>query len=323
MPSPSSSLATLRPDLAGSFMEFDIEMQMSGFGAMRLAPPVDVLKQAGNFGKIPIEQLAKTRDSKRGPGSRYNRGTFDFDDASFSCEEHGIEEPVDDRTASMYADYFDAESVATKRARWGVMANYEQRVCDLCSDTAIWTGATLTTAASTPWTTTATATPIANVRAAKLAVRASSGLMANALVLSWNRFQVLKDCAEIVDRVKYSGFQDPTRRSITAEALAAVFDLDFLIVMGGVKDGGVEGATFSGSSFWTDTKAMVCRVATSNDPQEPCIARTFHWSEDGSAMGGTVETYRSEEVRGNVVRCRQDTDEIRMYVEAGHLLTSV
>ena len=31
MPHPSESLATLRPDLAGSVMEFDLQMNMAGF----------------------------------------------------------------------------------------------------------------------------------------------------------------------------------------------------------------------------------------------------------------------------------------------------
>lgn len=323
MPSPSTTLASQRPDLASSFEEFDIEMQISQFGAMRLAPVIECGAQAGNFGKIPIAQLAKTRDTKRSSGGAYNRGGFKFDPVTYSTEEHGVEEPIDRREAAMYADYFDAELVASRRARWAVMANYEQRVCDLCSSTTTWTGASLTTAVSTPWSTVATATPIADIRAAKLKVRDAGGAIPNALVVSWKRFQTLKDCAEIIDRVKYAGFQDPTRRAITAEALAAVFDLDMVIVMGGVKDAAVEGAAFSGSGFWDDTKALVCKVAMTTDPREVCVARTFHWSADGSQVGGTLESYYDETVRSDVIRCRMETDEKVMYAAAAHLLTSV
>ena len=40
-------------------------------------------------------------------------------------------------------------------------------------------------------------------------------------------------------------------------------------------------------------------------------------------IGGTVETYRDETIRGDVVRVRHDTDERIIYTELGHLLTSI
>jgi len=68
---------------------------------------------------------------------------------------------------------------------------------------------------------------------------------------------------------------------------------------------------------------MVCRVATGNDMREACIGRTFHWGQDGSSVGGTVESYRDEVVRGNVIRVRHDVDEVILYPQAGHLLSNV
>jgi hypothetical protein len=68
---------------------------------------------------------------------------------------------------------------------------------------------------------------------------------------------------------------------------------------------------------------MVCRIATSNDMREPCIGRTFHWSEDGSLIGGAIEEYWEEQSRSNIIRVRHDTDEVIMYPQAGHLLSNV
>ncbi len=70
MPSPSTSTATLRPDIAGSFTEFDLEANMGGFIATRVFSLIEGLAaQSGSFGKIPIEQLLQQRDTKRAPGS--------------------------------------------------------------------------------------------------------------------------------------------------------------------------------------------------------------------------------------------------------------
>ena len=68
---------------------------------------------------------------------------------------------------------------------------------------------------------------------------------------------------------------------------------------------------------------MVARVAETQDHREPCIGRTFHWGEDGSTIGGTVETYRDENIRSDIVRNRLDVDEKRLVIESGHLLTNI
>jgi hypothetical protein len=68
---------------------------------------------------------------------------------------------------------------------------------------------------------------------------------------------------------------------------------------------------------------MVCRIATSNDLQDPCVGRTLHWAADGSTIGGTVESYREESKRGDVIRVRHDVDEVVLYTEMGHLLSNI
>lgn len=304
-------------------MEYDINMGIAGFGGLRLCPALEVQKPSGNFGLIPVEQLLKARDTKRGTGGKYNRGNYTFDPQTYACDEHGWEEPVDDREASMYAEYFDAELVAALRARWSVMSNFEQRICDQFTSTSTWTGSALTTNLGTAWTTPATATPITDVNSARIKVYNNSGLIANAIALSWVAFQRLRVCSQILDVIKYSGLQDPNLKSITPQAVANALDLEEVIIMGGVEDSANEGQTFSGTSMWNDSRAMVCRVARTNDVREGCIGRTFHAGGDGSVIGGIIETYRDETVRGDVVRCRMDTDEKTMYVQAGHLLTGV
>src|SRR3712207_2374601 len=101
MPSPSSSLATFRPDLAASFEEFPLEMDQQGFIALRVLPVIETKKSSGTFGRIPLEQLLQNRDTLRAPGSGYNRGKFTFEPDSFATIERGVEEVVDDREAEM------------------------------------------------------------------------------------------------------------------------------------------------------------------------------------------------------------------------------
>jgi len=325
MPSPTSSLATLRPDLA-TFLEFDLASENAGYIATQVLPVMSVASQAGNFGKIPLEQLLQQRETRRAPGAGYARGNWTFDKATYATEEHGAEEPVDDREAKMYAEYFDAEQISTMRAFSSVLRNAEQRVADSVFNATTWNGAALTTAVGNEWDKNhlTDATPIADVEAAVQKVYDGSGLWPNALIINRKVFRALRNIDDIIERINSEGAGNASKPSdITAAMLAQVFDLEFVIVAGTSKNSAKEGQSAVPAQIWSSEYAMVCRVATSSDMREPCIGRTFHWSDDGSSIGGTVESYRDEVIRGNVIRVRHDVDEVILYPQAGHLLSNI
>ena len=205
-----------------------------------------------------------------------------------------------------------------------VTRNQEKRVAAKVFDTSVWTGATLTTAITNEWDDTVNAVPITDVEASVQKVYGNSGLWANALVINRKVFRNLRNCAQVIDRIASSGAGNPTKASdITAEMLARVFDLEYVIVGGSSKSSHKEGKAASPAQIWSDEYAMVCKVSSSADMQDPCIGRTIHWSEDGSSIGGTIEEYEDLRARGRVIRVRHDTDEVVMYPQAGHLLSNV
>jgi len=323
MPHPETSLATLRPDLA-SFFEFELEAEAAGYIAAEVFPVVDVVSQSGTYGIIPLEQLLQDRDTLRSPGSGYARGSFTFQTATYACVEHGAEEPVDDREARMYAEYFDAEMISTARAFGAVLRNAELRVANAVFNTTTWTGAALTTAPTNEWDDATNAVPLTDVEAATQLIYDGSGLWPNALIINRKVFRNLRNCDQIIARITASGAGDPAKASdVTTAMLAQAFDLDHIIVAGGSRNSAIEGQAATPVQIWSDEYAMVCKIATSGDMKEPCIGRTFHWSDDGSSLGGTVETYRDENIRGDVVRVRHDVDEIVLYPQAGHLLSNI
>lgn len=322
MPIPAQQLATLRPDLA-TFQEFDLEMDRRGFIATQVAPVIEVGQQSGTFGKIPLEQLLQNRETRRAPGSGYARGNWKFEPASYATEEHGAEEPVDERESKIYANYFDAEQVAASRAYDVVLRNAERRMADKIFDPVTWTGSALTTGVSEEWDDYENATPDLDIEEAVQLVYANSGLWPNALVVNRKVFRNLRLCEKLWDRFRAQGFVDVRPGNITAQQLAAVFDLEYVIVAGSSKNTAAEGQAASLASIWSDEYAMVCRVATSNDMREPCIARTFHWSADGSQIGGTIETYYEEQTRSQIVRVRHEVAEMVLYPEMGHLLSNI
>lgn len=319
MPSSTTSLANQRPDLGESLQAFDVMMDAEGFIGQRVMPVLQVGVQSGTFGKIPLEQLLQNRETKRAAGGGYNRGNWKFTPGSFATEEHGVEEPVDDREAKMYTSYFDAEVISTMRAQRAILEAQERRVAAAVFNATTYSPTSITN----EWDDYANATPISDVESKVQAIWGASGLWPNAMVINRKVFRNLRNCAQIVDRLKYQGFQDVRPGNITVDALAQVFDIPFLLVAGGTKNTANEGQSASISSIWPDEYCWIGRVATTQDFREPCVGRIFHWAADGSQERGLVETYRDETVRADIVRVRHDVDEVEILTACGGLLDNI
>ncbi len=321
------STAITRMELSATSSEFNLAMNRKRFiGPLVLRPRIVGL-QAADVGKIPIEALLQTLPDDRAPGAAYKRGGFEFTKFNYSTDEHGREEPLDDHQVAIYRDILDAEEICTQRAIDMVCRNYEIDAAAAVYDVAVWTGATLTTTVSHEWDDATNAKPIDDIEKARRKVRTTSGLEANALVCNRDQAWNLANTAQVVDRLKYSGKDDPKD---LRPALMELLDLDYILVAGGLKNTAQEGQDVSAGGIWSDEYAMVCRVAETDDPQESCIGRTFMWDGDGPGAPGTdeelaliVEEYREEKVRGSVIRARNNRDIVIMYPGAGHLLSNV
>ncbi len=318
-----------RMDLASTFHEFDLAMARRKFIGPQCLRPRLVGVQAADITKIPIESLLELKDDARAPGAGYRRGDFRPTKFAYATEEHGWEEPMDDRTVAIYGDLFDAEEIHAARAADFVLRNYEIAVAAALYDTAVWTGAGLTTSLTNEWDDKTNATPIDDVEAARLLILAASGLEPNALILNRKQFFSLRNCAQIVDRLITPGRNDP--HNVNTAMMAQILDLEMVLVAGGdnIKASNKEGQDVTTASIWGDEHMMLAKVAVTDDPKESCVGRTFIWTGDGPGTPGderelalAVEEYREETIRGSVIRVRNDRDIVIMYPQAAHLLSN-
>lgn len=322
MPSPSSSLATLRLDLADSLTEFDLEMNMKGFVGSSVMPVIQVDRESGKFGRIKLAALLQNAETKRAPGSGYNRGNWQFEDDSYACEEYGHEEVCDDRESEIYADYFDAEAVSMLRARSTILVEAEKRIAGAVYNETTFSGQITTV--TNEWDDATNCTPIVDVNTAINAIYDRTGIWPDSLVMNKKVFRNLRASDKIKDAIAASGAGDPTKQSdITVQMLAQCFDLKNIFVAGGSKNTANEGQTAVPAQIWSDEYAMVFKAASSQDIREACLGRIFHYGGDGSSENGRVESYRDETVRGEVIRVRHDVDEKILYPEVGQLLKNI
>lgn len=317
MPAPSST-SFIRPDLMQSFYEFDLMASMRGFVGPQVLPFFPVQLQAGQFSLLPVEAMLQERRTQRASGAHYARQDWEFEQASFATQEYGAEEILDDRERNIYAYAFDFEQVNAMRAMDAVLRAYEKRVADATlNDTASFTN----TAVGTAWSVPTSATPVADVLTEVTSFKNAAGVLPNAIILSDVVLRNLQTCDEIIDRLKYSGVDDP--KKVTPAMLAALWGVERVIIPDVMRNSANPGQAVSFSNIWSSTSVMLARLCTTGDLREPGLGRSFHWIGDGSSEGGTVETYRDESRRSNVIRCRIDVQEKILYTRMARRLTGV
>jgi hypothetical protein len=305
-------------------------MDRKNFVGQKVMPPLPVYESGGTYGIIPLEALLKNGETIRNADGSYRRDDWDFDTNKFATQERGVEQRVDDNASAMFANYFDMERIATGRAMDRIARAQEIRISKLYFNTSNFAN----TGVSTPWSTGSSATPIEDVKAGKKAFWQQCGLWPNAGLCERHLFMELQNCDEIVDRVKFQGFQDARPGNITAQAIAQALDLPQLIVAGGAQNTANPAQARSLSEIWSPNYFMLLLLPEGEDPVEPCTGRLFHWDEsrqeygDLATEGGSgplpvVETYRDEPKRSDIVRVRHQVEEVIYYPEAGYLLTDV
>jgi hypothetical protein len=320
MPRQSGSYATPRLDLGKAMWEYMLgASSFIGAGSVgaSVLPIFKTMKKSASFSKISRESILRSRNVKRAPRGAYSRDDYETKDQSYSCEERGHEQPLDDVEREIYASDFAAELASAKIAANVVMTEQERDVSAMILNISSWTGASLfTDNKATPWTTVGTDI-LGQIIAAKEKVRGNTGMSANALVISKSVMENgLKLNTAIRSAIQYTAI--PTQAAIV-QALSGLLDLKYILVGDAVTNSAKEGQTFVSADAWSNRYAMVCRVAETEDLVEPCIGRTMLWTAD-SPENTTVDEYREEQTRSWIYRCRQHVDEVVFDVNFGHLI---
>jgi len=319
MPRPSSS-TTLRPELAALAYEFLMNAPFMGFIGLRLLPIFMTALQNAQYPKIIIESFLKTLDTKRAARGGYSRSDYEFETGSYTCEDHGFEDLLDDSEKRQFARLFDAEVVSLNRAMFIIMLAQEKRIASMLFNSSNLTVTNVTN----EWSDATNATPLADVTAKKQLIRAASGLNMNVGACSLKVFENLIKTDEVRDAFKNTSMIETRPRLAQIEAMASYFGLDDIFVSGVQYDSAKKGQSFSLSDVWDDEYFGLFRVAPqgSMDLMEPVIGRTFLWTED-SPQNMVVETYREEDKRSDVTRARHNVDEAFVFQLAGGLLGNI
>ena len=304
MPMPTSDTAVSRPDLGLLVDEYmEEESSMMGFIGTQVMPIVPVVEQSASFSVLPKEVMLNAYDTNRAMRGKYPRSDFEWEQGFYATVENGWEEAVDDREAKLYASRFDSEALAARRATTVIQRAQEKRIADIVFSSTNFTANTITH----EWDDATNAVPMTDVATGKSSIRDACGMLPNTLIIAYSTYQNLKVCAQIRDLIKYT-FPGLDINRMSLSQLAQVLDVPQVLVGGAVYNSAKKGQDASMSDLWSNEYAMLTRISNSPNISEACIGRTFLWTEE-SGNSHVVESYRDEEVRGDVIRVRHDTHE--------------
>ena len=144
----------------------------------------------------------------------------------------------------------------------------------------------------------AASNPIEDVALGKQYILQKTGFEANKLVMGFPVWTQLKNHPDVIDRIKYSGGVGPSRPAIvTAEAVAALFEVDEVLVMKAIENTSDETAAGTETnSFIGGKHALLCYAAPSPGLMTPSAGYTFSWAGflGAGPEGNRIKRFRME-----------------------------
>jgi hypothetical protein len=346
----TSGAAINRLDLSMSYGEFDMFANQQNMICTRVLPPIAVPKDSGSFSKISIAQaMKKPTSTARAPSAAYQRGGSGFTTDSYTTQEHGWEEPVDHQTSATYADVINSEAWAVENSVNQLLQWMEKETADMVFNATTWTGSGLTTALGTPWSTKASADPVADMDAGRKKVQDGCGQQPNTLICSEHAFTCLIRTDRIESLLKgnsaaYQALQEAQSQPGIAEnpvfmgALCELLRIKQILIGRATYNNADEGQAVSMLPYWSNTMAMLAVIRDDGidgnlASPKPQLGRTLFWAPNNASIPGVdpsslrssliFEEYIENHVRSTVYRCRNQRQAKIFHPQCGHLLTAV
>lgn len=270
------------------------------FVATRVFPNIPVSKQSDIYFQYDRGEFNRDEMKERAPGTESVGGGYAIDKTpTYFCREYSFHKDIPDQVRSNADAPLNPDREATVYVSHKALIKREKLFVDAYFKGGIWTNdydgvsGTPSTGQVKQWNDEAS-TPIEDVRFAKRTVRESTGFEPNKLVLGRPVYDKLVDHPDIVDRIKY-GQTSGGPAITTRQYLAALFEVDEILVMNAIENTAVEGAA-SSHSFIGGKKAMLVYSAPTPGIMTPTGGYTFSWTgQMGSGSDGArIRQFRLE-----------------------------
>lgn len=274
----------------------------SAFVASQVFPNIPVAKQSDRYYTYDRGGFNRDEMQERAPATESAGGGYDIDNTpTYYAPRYSFHRDVPDELRANADAVLNVDAEATVFVTQKALIKKEKLFTARYLRSGVWTH-DYSGVASSPtgnqvikWSS-ASSTPIENVRSAKRAIRQDTGFEPNTLLLGRVVYDALLDHPEIIDRIKYG--QTPGAPADVSDAdLAKLFKVQRVLVMNAIENTAAEGQA-NNHQFIGGATALLCYSTQTPGLMTPTAGYTFSWTGllGAGADGARIRSFRMENI---------------------------
>lgn len=301
----------------------------TNFVCRSIFPTVPVLHQSDIYAVYPRSAFWRDEVGERPLGGQAPEMGIWYSTATYLCKEEGISATIDDRERANVLPPFDPEQDKVFALTQSQLIHLDRAWAAKYFKAGVWTW-DKTGIASAPaanqfiwWNDYTNSTdPVTMIDAWKESMAERTGKIPNRIVMGRKVFRYLKNHPKIISRIQYV-----ERAIVTNELLAVLFDVDQVVIPGGIVYTGNEGQPedMSQSHFIVGKNDMLlCYTAPSVGLRTETAGATFLWTNliPGGGLQSVVNRGREERKHSDWFEVRMAYSLEQMAPDLGIMVTS-
>lgn len=273
--------------------------------AHKVLPVVPVMKDSDKYFVYGKEGF-RLEETRRNPRDKANQASWTLSNDAYSCERHALRDFVDEDTAQNADPAIDPYGDTTQILTDKLLLRREYDAAQLLFNATNMAGSTEALAGVTQWSDN-TSDPIKAIETKRGIIQRVTGARPNTLILGYDVYAALKQHTVILNAIKYTN-----TAIVTKEMLAALFEVDEVIVGGASRNTATEGQTESMSYIW-GKYALLANIAKRPALKQLSLAYAFQ------SKPFQAKRYTESGLEGEWVEVEEKRDQKLVAAEAGYL----
>lgn len=323
MPLNQPSRSDVHVDAPLSSVSIAFIQRAESFVADRAFPRLGVAKQSDKYFTYDRGYFNRAEMKKRAPGTESAGATYSIGQDSYSCDVWALHRDVADQIRANADSPISLDREATELLTLQGLLRKEKEWASQHFVTGVWSNE-LAGVAGAPaagqfqqWDV-AASTPIEDVRAAITTTHSTTGFRPSRMVLGREVYDALLDHPDIVGRLDRGQTSGPAM--VMRDALAALFELDEILVMDAIENSAAEGASPS-HGFIGGKHALLLYTPSSPGLMVPSAGYTFTWSGllGGGALSTRISRMRMEHLKSDRLEIEMAFDQKLVSADLGFM----
>lgn len=298
------------------------------FIADRVFPMVPVDSQSNKFFTYDRGQFWRDQMTLRAPGAESNEVGYSVTTDNYFADVWALHHDIPDQVRANADAPIRPDMESTELLMHQFLIKREKLWASSFFTTGVWT-TDITGVNSAPsggqvlrWNV-ANSTPIKDIDAGRSSIAKLTGYEPNVLVIGREVWEILRNHADIIDRIKYMG-TNANPAVVTRQAVAQLLELDEILVAGSVENTAREGAT-NAYAFINGKNALLAYRAPAPGIMTPSAGYMFAWTGyTGAGAGGQrIRKFRMEHLASDRVELEAAFVHKKVSADMGYFFSTI